>query len=86
MIQTGTMVALKASGGDLDRIVSKMENVLVGEPEHHVMMACISLVVALQYPGITGEQLVYAVQNISEHIAILVSGFDDPTHVEGKMN
>lgn len=75
----------KATGEDLQRLISAMESVLVGEKEHHVMLACLSLVLAIQYPGINAEQLIEGVQKISEYITLYVSALDE--FVEpGKMN
>lgn len=74
----GSLSEYRATGADLERLIGKMQDVLVGEPEHHVMMACISLAVAIQYPNVTAAQLVRAVKDASEHIAMMVSEFADP--------
>lgn len=72
----------KASGAELERLINAMERVLVGEREQHIVMACLALVISLQVPDITSEQLAKGVKGASEWIALFGSSLNLDSHPE----
>lgn len=67
-----------ATGAQLERIVMMMETTLKNENKNHVMMACLSLVLILQVPDISGQQLIDGVRDVSEWVALYASTIGSP--------
>lgn len=59
-------------------IIEMMEGSLIGQNRQHVMMACLSLAIAIQNPDISLPRLISGVKSTSEHITLLVEE-ENPT-------
>ena len=75
----------QVSGKEIDRVISIMEEHLVGEDAQVVMMACLASAIIIQIPHISQEQLINGVKAGSEWIALLKSSIDNPVPAE-RMN
>lgn len=67
----------QANGEELGRLIAAMEKVLIGEKEHHVVMACLALAITIQCPSLSPEQLAKGVKGVSEWIALFASSLDE---------
>lgn len=76
---TGSITYSTASGSDVGRIVEKIENSLVGEPQDLVRMACLALAIYYSNPNIDSVKIVEGVRGASEWIALFLSDIDSPT-------
>ena len=75
----------KASGADIDRILTLMESVLSGQDEQHIVMACLALALMIQIPNIKLEQITAGVKGASEWITLFASELESPTTTD-RMN
>lgn len=69
-----SIVKSSATGESIGKIVHKLEDVLDGEQRHECIIACLSLVIIMQNPMITPEQLQKLVESTSEFICLNLEG------------
>jgi hypothetical protein len=60
---------IKATPADIGRIVDRIENVVEGEQNTHVSIACIIVAILAQKPESEGEELAELVKGVSEYMA-----------------
>lgn len=63
-----------ASGEDIQPIVERLEAALDNTPREHALIALTSLVLILQYPDITNDQLYDGVKDVSKYVCFWLSG------------
>lgn len=66
----------KASSETINTLVNRIEEALDGAPAGAVIISLISLVMLLQKPDITPEQLQMAIKDTSRYICLLLEGMD----------
>lgn len=76
---------VQASGEEIHEIHKAMEPVLINVSTANVVIACLSLVLQIQKPDITPEQLVNGVRETSQFICILLEEAE-PGLLREKMN
>ena len=59
----------QASGSDINRILDKIDNAVVGEPQHMIVIAMLAGAVLYQDPGIEMKRLEEIVKDASEWLA-----------------
>jgi len=64
---------------EVDLILDKFEQILVGEKLDHVVTACLAVAVASGKPGITAPQLAEGVRGASEWIYAYLDSISAPT-------
>ena len=67
---------LSATGEQVGAIIDKIEGAITGEPKHHVLMACLTLALVMQYPNISAEELQEGVKRTSQFIAFYLEGIN----------
>ena len=59
----------KINGGDIQRLVDKIEDTVEGEHRLHVSLACLIVAIMAQKPDIDSEELQETVKVASEYLA-----------------
>lgn len=71
------------SGEKLKDLVSAIEVMMVGQRESHILMACLSIILLIQCPNITGPQLAQGIQDTSNWISLYAQSLSP---VQGSVN
>lgn len=66
----------EATGEEIDAVISKIEPHLDGVPRVHVLIACISLALLVQYPDLTPDELQQGVRGVSQYICMFLDGLE----------
>lgn len=66
------------SGKDVEQLVGKIEKVIEGKDTTLIQIACLSIVLMIQEPNLTTEQLLSGVKGISEWMSMFFSAPTDP--------
>lgn len=79
-----------ATGAEISPIVERVEAALGDVPRAHALIALCSIILLIQHPNLTEEQLYEGVRDVSRFICMWLAGSDDATHGEpadkSKMN
>jgi hypothetical protein len=71
---------ISLNGKDLERLIDKVEDAIVGEPINEICAALTFLVVSLQYEEADGTKIAEAVRGVSEWLTLFMG--DTPTKKE----
>lgn len=66
-----------ATGEEIGPIVANIEAAIDGVPRTHALIALTSLLLLLQHPTITQEQVYEGVKDISRFVCLYLSGVDE---------
>lgn len=69
---------MKASGSDIARIATNIEETVADERIDHVILACLVIATLVQDPNMNSENLQACVKSASEHIALHISTLHNP--------
>ena len=66
-----------ATGSQIQEIIEQIEPFLIDKPQHHVLIACLSVAILLMDPNISPEELQEGVKGASHYLVMFLSGMDD---------
>ena len=72
-----------ASGEEITPIVERLEGALINVPRTHALIALTSIILLLQYPNITTEQVYEGVKDVSRFVCLWLTGIDQPENLTG---
>lgn len=58
---------------ELGMVSELIGEAVMGVPENHIVMGCLSMVLFLQYPDITKDEMVKGLKDVSEWISLYLS-------------
>lgn len=61
---------------DIIPVIDKIESALIDVPRTHALIALTSVILILQYPDISSEQIFEGVKDVSRYICLWLSGVD----------
>jgi hypothetical protein len=66
--------------GEIGEVIAKIEEATMGVPEKNLLMACLSIVILMQVPRISAQELADAVLKTSQWISMYLDQLSpDPT-------
>jgi hypothetical protein len=64
---------------ELGTVSEMIGTAVIGMPENHIVMGCLSMILFLQYPDITKDEMVRGLKDVSEWITLYLSTLSEKT-------
>jgi hypothetical protein len=85
MTETVPILEGYATGSEIGPIIERVESVLHDVPRVHAMIALTSIVLLLQHPDITTDQIYEGVRDVSRFICLWPAGVEAETASTDKL-
>ena len=67
-----------ATGEEISPVIAKLEETLIGVPRVHALIALTTLLLLLQHPHLTPDQVYEGVNDVSRYVCTWVTIMDGP--------
>ena len=71
-----------ATGDEINPIIQRVEDLLIDVPRVHVLIALTTIILVLQHPTITPNQIYDGVKDVSRFICTWLAGIDAEVNLE----